>query len=176
MQWIKVIPFLPPDRHTDAHFASLYARARFFIYGNLYLSLHYVREFASLTHSLCLWRINNKPVRWCKPFRVRERKFDQSCSLVKLTRFFFVCELDIVDSSANECGDVVCENATPALSCNVLRDVDRLKPSCQRFVSDVDENWACFWERANWVNTDAEDVPGKDLSDRLLLCCVRTVI
>ena len=43
------------DRHTDTHFASLYARARFFLYGNLYLSLHYVSEAHSLTS---LWRIN----------------------------------------------------------------------------------------------------------------------
>ena len=37
------------DRQTDAHFASLYAQARFFLYGNLYLSLHYIPLFASLT-------------------------------------------------------------------------------------------------------------------------------
>ena len=33
----------------------------FFLYGNLYLSQHYVSEWASLTHSLRLWRIIEIP-------------------------------------------------------------------------------------------------------------------
>ena len=50
--WSKVIPFLLHILHPYMH------RQDFFIYGNLYLSLHYVPLFALLTHSLCLWRIN----------------------------------------------------------------------------------------------------------------------
>ena len=40
-------------RQTDTHFAS----QDFFLYGNLYLSLHFVPSFALLSHSLHLWRI-----------------------------------------------------------------------------------------------------------------------
>ena len=50
--WSKVIPFLLHILHPYMH------RQDFFIYGNLYLSLHYVPLFALLTHSLWLWRIN----------------------------------------------------------------------------------------------------------------------
>ena len=55
----KVIPFLPQDRHTDrcTFCISICTGKIFFLYGNLYLSLHYVPAFAFLTHSLCLWRI-----------------------------------------------------------------------------------------------------------------------
>ena len=48
------------DRHTDrqTHILHPYMHGQdFFLYGNLYLSQHYVSEWASLTHSLCLWRI-----------------------------------------------------------------------------------------------------------------------
>ena len=43
---------------TDAHFA----KARFFLHWNLYLSLHCISLFGSLTHSLCSWRIIVYPV------------------------------------------------------------------------------------------------------------------
>ena len=53
----KVIPFLLPDRQT--HILHPYMHGQdFFLYGNLYLSQHYVSEWALLTHSLRLWRIN----------------------------------------------------------------------------------------------------------------------
>ena len=64
----KVIPFLPPDRHTDRQMHILHPFLHgqdFFLYGNLYLSPHYVRSFASLTHSLCLWRINFELTQEC---------------------------------------------------------------------------------------------------------------
>ena len=63
----KVIPILPPDSqtHRQTHILHPYLHGRdFFLYGNLYLSLHYVPLFALLTHSLCLWRIKHS--NWLK--------------------------------------------------------------------------------------------------------------
>ena len=40
-------------------------RRDFFLYGNLYLSLHYIPSFCLFTHSLHLWRITNN---WHKLF------------------------------------------------------------------------------------------------------------
>ena len=57
MQQIKsyaIFTFRQTHRRT---FCTLYTWARFFLYGNLYLSLHYVPLLASLTHSLHLWRM-----------------------------------------------------------------------------------------------------------------------
>ena len=52
----KVIPFLPSDRQTDTqtHILHPYMHGQdFFLYGNLYLSLHYIPSFALLTHFVC---------------------------------------------------------------------------------------------------------------------------
>ena len=53
------------DRHT---FCIPYLHGQdFFLYGNLYLSLHYFSLFASLSHPLHLWRMkksNFKNFRW----------------------------------------------------------------------------------------------------------------
>ena len=44
-------------RQTDTHLTSLYAQVRFFsIWKFILSSIHYIPLFASLTHSLCLWR------------------------------------------------------------------------------------------------------------------------
>ena len=69
MQQIKsysIFTVRQTDRHTDrqthrqTHILHPYMHVQdFFLYGNLYLSLHYVPSFALLTHSLHLWRIRN---------------------------------------------------------------------------------------------------------------------
>ena len=52
MRQIKSFPFYCQTlRQKDADFASLYAWARFFLYGNLNLSQH---SFVHFAHSLCL--------------------------------------------------------------------------------------------------------------------------
>ena len=59
------------DRHTDRqmHILHPYMHGQVcFLYGNFYLSLHYVPSFASLTHSLRLWRINKSFTNGCGSF------------------------------------------------------------------------------------------------------------
>ena len=61
MQRIKSYSiFTVRQTDTQTHILHPYMHGRdFFLYGNLYLSQHYVSEWASLTHSLRLWRISN---------------------------------------------------------------------------------------------------------------------
>ena len=56
----KVILFLLPDRQSyRGTFCIPICTGEIFLYGNLYLSLHYILLFALLTHSLRFWRIIN---------------------------------------------------------------------------------------------------------------------
>ena len=54
----KLFNFTAIQTHRQTHILHPYLhRQDFFLYGNLYLSLHYVALFTLLSHSLCLWRI-----------------------------------------------------------------------------------------------------------------------
>ena len=78
-------------RHTDTqtHILHPYMHGRdFFLYGNLYLSQHYVSEWAWLTHSLRLWRIRPTTGTRLKKWKRWKRKNDAKDSKSRANIFF----------------------------------------------------------------------------------------